>query len=83
MLVRRLGGILRLADGLDRRRAGMVKSVDCSPSPSTFMIRLRGNEDVSVELFGGKAKGDLFEAAFDKKLILVPARGAAQPAAPV
>jgi exopolyphosphatase/guanosine-5'-triphosphate,3'-diphosphate pyrophosphatase len=82
LLVRKLGGILRLADGLDRRRAGMVTAVDCSPSPSTFMIRLQSDGDVSVELFGGKAKGDLFEAAFDKKLILVPARGAAQLTAP-
>ena len=28
-LVRRLGGILRLADGLDRRRAGLVREVRC------------------------------------------------------
>ena len=76
LLVRRLGGILRLADGLDRRRAGVVTTVDCSLSPSTFMLRLHGEGDISVELFGGKAKGDLFETAFDKKLILVPAQPA-------
>jgi exopolyphosphatase / guanosine-5'-triphosphate,3'-diphosphate pyrophosphatase len=73
-LVRRLGGILRLADGLDRRRAGAVTTIDCSPAPSTFLIRLHGEGDISVELFGGKVKGDLFEAAFGKKLILVPAQ---------
>ena len=78
LLVRRLGGILRLADGLDRRRAGVVTAVDCSLSPSTFMLRLHGEGDISVELFGGKAKGDLFETAFDKKLILVPAQPAPQ-----
>lgn len=75
LLVRRLGGILRLADGLDRRRAGMVTAIDCSPAPATFMIRLHGAGDLSVELFGGKVKGDLFEAAFQTKLILVPAQG--------
>lgn len=78
LLVRRLGGILRLADGLDRRRTGVVKAIDCSISSSTFMVRLQGEGDVSVELFGGKAKGDLFEEAFGKKLILVSAQAAAQ-----
>ena len=73
LLVRRLGGILRLADGLDRRRNSLVRTLDCSMSSSTFMIRLIGGGDVSVELFGGKAKGDLFEAAFERKLLLVSA----------
>lgn len=79
LLVKRLGGILRLADGLDRRRAGAVTAIDCSLSSATFMIRLQGDGDVSVELFGGKAKGDLFEAAFGKKLLLVPAHTATSP----
>lgn len=74
LLVRRLGGILRLADGLDRRRIGAVTAIDCSLKSSTFKIRLQSEGDVSVELFGGKAKGDLFELAFGKKLILVPAQ---------
>lgn len=75
LLVKRLGGILRLADGLDRRRNSLVESLDCSLSPSTFMVRLAGGDDVSVELFGGKNKGDLFEEAFERKLLLVPDSG--------
>lgn len=78
LLVRRLGGILRLADGLDRRRTAVVSAIDCSLSPKTFMIRLQGEGDVSVELYGGKTKGDLFEEAFGKKLILVPSQAPAQ-----
>ncbi|HEX8959943.1 MAG TPA: Ppx/GppA phosphatase family protein, partial [Geobacteraceae bacterium] len=35
-LVSRLGGILRLADGLDRRRNSVVSALDCSLSPATF-----------------------------------------------
>lgn len=71
LLVKRLGGILRLSDGLDRRRNSLISDIDCSLSPYTFMVRLNAGEDVSVELFGGKAKGDLFEEAFDRKLLLV------------
>jgi exopolyphosphatase / guanosine-5'-triphosphate,3'-diphosphate pyrophosphatase len=70
-LVMRLGGILRLADGLDRRRNGMVSALECSLSRSAFTVNVSGEGDISVELFGGKAKGDLFEAAFRKKLVLL------------
>ncbi|HYR02010.1 MAG TPA: HD domain-containing protein, partial [Syntrophobacteria bacterium] len=70
-LVNRLGGILRLADGLDRRRNSFVQSVECSFSTGALTIRLTGGEDLSVELFGGKLKGDLMEAAFRRKLQLV------------
>ncbi|MBT0653644.1 HD domain-containing protein [Geomobilimonas luticola] len=71
-LVNRLGGILRLADGLDRRRNSFVQGVECSLSPSVLTLRLAGAEDLSVELFGGKLKGDLMEAAFERKLQLTP-----------
>jgi len=69
-LVSRLGGILRLADGLDRRRTGSVATLDCLLSPGKLRIRLAGADDLSVELFGGKIKGDLFQEAFGLKLML-------------
>jgi exopolyphosphatase/guanosine-5'-triphosphate,3'-diphosphate pyrophosphatase len=73
ILVERLGGILRLADGLDRRRNSLVTALDCSLSPAAFLVRAAAAGDVSVELFGAKVKGDLFERAFERKLLLVPA----------
>ncbi len=72
-LVARLGGIMRLADGLDRRRSGTVSVLRCKSSATTFSLELTGNGDISVELFGGRLKGDLFESAFDLKLMLIPA----------
>lgn len=63
-LVSRLGGILRLSDGLDRRRSGLVEVVALSRSGSIFTFKLLGTEDISVEIFGGNAKKDLFEKAF-------------------
>lgn len=70
-IVRKLGGILRLADGLDRRRTSTVTSLECELSATAFRVRLIGNGDVSVEVFGGRQKSDLFEAAFGRKLMLV------------
>jgi len=73
LLVKRLGGIVRLADGLDRRRLGMVTALGCTLFQSTFRINLIGESDLSVELFGGRSNGDLFETAFGRKLVLVAA----------
>jgi len=69
-LVSRLGGILRLADGLDRRRNGIIHSVDCNMRNQSFVIYLSGFDDLSVERVGGQAKGDLFQTAFGVKLDL-------------
>jgi exopolyphosphatase/guanosine-5'-triphosphate,3'-diphosphate pyrophosphatase len=75
-VVARLGGILRLADGLDRRRNSLVSGLECSLSPSRLTVRLSGTDDLSVELFGAQAKGDLFQEAFQLKLsIELPAPG--------
>lgn len=64
LLVKRLGGILRLADGLDRRRNGQVYDVACRLQGDTLHLQLQGPEDLSVELYGAESKGNLFEAAF-------------------
>ncbi|WP_321372367.1 Ppx/GppA phosphatase family protein [uncultured Desulfuromusa sp.] len=67
-LVRQLGGILRLADGLDRRRNGQVTDILCRPQGHLFTLKLQGQGDLSVEIYGAKSKGDLFESAFDTQL---------------
>lgn len=64
LLVSRLSGILRMADGLDRRRGGFVQEVSCEFSGTTVMVKTESSEDISVEIFGGSAKKDLFEKAF-------------------
>lgn len=68
--VGRLGGILRLADGLDRRRSSAVQSVSCTFGGTLFTVRLEGGEDMSVEIFGATAKKDLLEKAFGVRLVL-------------
>lgn len=71
LLVSRLGGILRLADGLDRRRNSLVKKLRCEITESLFRVVLSGEEDLSVEIYSGKAKGTLFESAFQRNLSLL------------
>lgn len=69
-LVKQLGGILRLADGLDRRRNQAVLALDCRLTESGLRITLLGQEDLSVEIFGGEAKSDLIEEAFGCRVFL-------------
>jgi exopolyphosphatase / guanosine-5'-triphosphate,3'-diphosphate pyrophosphatase len=69
-LVSVLGGILRLCDGLDRRRNSVVEKVGCELNGKTLRLKLSGHEDMSVEVFGAKAKSDLLEAATGLKIAI-------------
>lgn len=71
ILVRQLGGILRLADGLDRRRNGQVKDLSCRLRGQCFEVSIFGEKDLTVEQYGAQSKGDLFETAFGYKLTTV------------
>jgi exopolyphosphatase/guanosine-5'-triphosphate,3'-diphosphate pyrophosphatase len=73
LTVARLGGILRLADGLDRRRNGVIQNVDCQFGGTTITIHLTAKEDVSVEIFGANSKKDLFEKAFGGTVVFATA----------
>jgi len=67
--VARLGGILRLADGLDRRRNCLIQEVSCLFGGTTITLTVTAKEDVSVEIFGANAKKDLFEKAFGSTVV--------------
>jgi exopolyphosphatase/guanosine-5'-triphosphate,3'-diphosphate pyrophosphatase len=69
-LVRKLAGILRLADGLDRRRNRQVEDVRCELKGDSFELCLRGQGDLSVEVYGAKSKKDLFCSAFNCELVV-------------
>lgn len=67
--VSRLGGILRLADGLDRRRCGAVERIECDVQGSVARMSVTGSDDLAVEVFGGSAKKELFEKAFGLQIV--------------
>jgi exopolyphosphatase/guanosine-5'-triphosphate,3'-diphosphate pyrophosphatase len=68
--VLKLGGILRLADGLDRRRSKVINRLNCIMDKKQFIIDLDGEDDLSVEIYGAQTKGDLFRESFDLKLVV-------------
>ena len=67
--VARLGGILSVADGLDRRRNGAIQEVSCQFGGTVITLHLTATEDISVEIFGANAKKDLFEKAFGSTVV--------------
>ena len=61
----RLTALLRLADGLDRRKAGVVRRVEADATRKTVCLVLDAHDDAEVELWGLERKKELFERVFD------------------
>ncbi len=69
-----LGALLRIADGLDRSYTGVVKSMDCRLTPSALSLTLKVSQDAELEMWQAKERADLFEALFNRKLVLQSVR---------
>jgi exopolyphosphatase/guanosine-5'-triphosphate,3'-diphosphate pyrophosphatase len=64
-VVKKLSGILRIADGLDRTHSAVVKDIRSKISGRNvlFTIRRGRNSSVELELWGSERKKQLFEEA--------------------
>jgi exopolyphosphatase/guanosine-5'-triphosphate,3'-diphosphate pyrophosphatase len=84
-----LGGILRVADGLDRRHLGVVSGLTATVGASGVTVSVEASQDVSSELDGARFKAELFERAFGTPLTIealrradfVPSFGESEPGA--
>jgi exopolyphosphatase / guanosine-5'-triphosphate,3'-diphosphate pyrophosphatase len=75
--VRILAALLRLADGLDRGYAQLVRSVRCRINDKSVEVTLSTGSDAELELWGARRKMDLAEEVFDKKFRFIIERDAA------
>jgi exopolyphosphatase/guanosine-5'-triphosphate,3'-diphosphate pyrophosphatase len=66
--LRSLAAFLRLADGLDRSRSGVVRDLDVRVGPSLVVVRLHADGDPELELWGARRKRELFEKVFGRDL---------------
>lgn len=66
--VNKLGGIVRLADALDRSHDSRVARLRCSLSPGNFNIELSGGTDCTNEIIEAERKKEMFESAFERKV---------------
>jgi exopolyphosphatase / guanosine-5'-triphosphate,3'-diphosphate pyrophosphatase len=73
-LVRRLAGILRVADGLDRTHGAVVTGVRCRLGDGSVRLAVTATHDPEIELEDAKRKAGLFERAFHAELTLAWSR---------
>jgi len=66
--VRKLAGILRIADALDRGHRSKVQKLDVTTKPKEVLVQAVGREDLSLEVWTAERKGSLFESAFRRKV---------------
>ena len=76
-IVRRLSGLLRIADGLDRGHSAVVETVTCDMDDDQLTVRVAPrlvNADLSLELWGAQRKGDVLAKALGRTIEIAAAR---------
>ncbi|MCU1429992.1 MAG: exopolyphosphatase [Actinomycetia bacterium] len=71
--VRKIDAILRVADGLDRGRRGVVERLDVEIHPQLVLLRMYSRGDAELECWGARRKRELFEKVFGRELELIVA----------
>lgn len=67
-IVRKLAGILRLADGLDRSHEGHVRDLTCKIQNRHVVLKLKTKNKVELERWALNMKKALFEEVFRRKV---------------
>ncbi len=70
MTVRKLSGILRVADALDRSHRKRIKKITCEIKPKKVIVRFRAGGDTNLEIWAVDMKKQLFEEVFRRKIIV-------------
>jgi exopolyphosphatase / guanosine-5'-triphosphate,3'-diphosphate pyrophosphatase len=63
--------ILRVADGLDRSRRGVVEDVRVDLGTDLVMLRVTALDDAELELWGARRRRELFEKVYARELEVV------------
>ena len=76
-VVRLLGAILRLAEGLDRSHTQVIGAIEVTDSPEGLLVRLRAGEGPDLELWAAQRHAAPLAALIDRTIRFeaAPARG--------
>jgi exopolyphosphatase/guanosine-5'-triphosphate,3'-diphosphate pyrophosphatase len=72
-LVRRLGALLRIADGLDLDHSQVVDAVTVRAGADGISLEVRALDEPRIALEAARRNADLFEAEFQRSVRVVPA----------
>ena len=64
------GGILRVADGLDRTHTNGVRDLTCRIGPKDLVIRCRTDGSAAAEQWAATEKADLLQLALGRKVMI-------------
>jgi exopolyphosphatase/guanosine-5'-triphosphate,3'-diphosphate pyrophosphatase len=67
-VVRRLGAILRVADGLDLDHFQLIDQVSVREDHQTVVVELSARDDPGQSVWAAERNGDLFEAEFGRRI---------------
>ena len=70
-LVWKLSAILRIADALDRSYENKIKDIRLTRNKQDLLLELMSNENIESELQAFEKKKDMFEIAFNSKLLVL------------
>ncbi|MFW6157717.1 MAG: HD domain-containing protein [Balneolaceae bacterium] len=70
--IKKMSGILRVADGLDRSHFQNVQKMEIERKDSTIRLNITTEADPQLEVWGARRKSQLFEEVTGKKLEIVP-----------
>ncbi len=68
--VRKLAGILRIADALDRSHRKRIRKIECHTRTNKVVIRIDPAGDPDLEIWAVDMKKQLFEETFRKKVVI-------------
>ena len=70
LVVQKLAAILRVADALDRVHSARVRDLDIALDPGRITLTVYGAEDLTIERFALKEKGDFFTQVYGREIQL-------------
>jgi exopolyphosphatase/guanosine-5'-triphosphate,3'-diphosphate pyrophosphatase len=73
-IVRVGAALLRLADGLDRSHANVVRDLKCRVTDKEVQCSIRTRWDAQLEMWGARRKRELFEKVFRRSIAFEVAR---------
>ena len=65
-----LGGILRIANALDRSHFGVIRSIDCAITSKTLELVLTTSDDAALEIWAARKRSDLLEESLHRTIVL-------------
>ena len=69
-IVRKLAGILRVADSLDRTHQSKVEDISCRAGRKQIWLTCRSVKSLESEFAAARDKAELFEQVFGRKLAM-------------